>query len=1492
MTNRYELVSETYNKTSKDIVSSPEKWQSFLSTACYNYRLRFDEQILLFAQRPDATAILEIYKWNKRFLRWVNRGAKGIAVFEDINGKSHRLKYFFDISDTYETRASKPVPIWQYKDEYQSAVIETLENTFGTLENKDNIVSAVFSAAENATQDNTPDYIADLKYLIQNSYLEELHEDMISAMYRKTVQNSVAFMMLTRLGFNAGEYFDTNDFQPIVNFNTPETLTSIGLATSDIAEMALLEIARTVRSLDMENRIFAKNPQLDYTKAENKNTERSVNNDADRLHESRQLQYSEYRNAASEEFDFEQIWADEEEFSQGTAQDNLLQSDDAVQARQSSEGDRRKSESNGNEVDGTDVSTGRLDGGTEISRPNDLGAENEQSEKSSSGNRDERDSLQSVTDNELPPFVDNDLILEIIKNQKDSLTHSKEFIIKRFSELTDEQKPRYVSTLYGGKWNEFEVGGKTVGYKEEKDGLLMYEGNYKNRTRESVFSWDIIAEFIQQLIDNGEYLPATEKEKNDNAQLSLLNFNYNILPQEQSVSEEEQVSLFTDFGVSQQIIDEALCLGANDENSTLDIAMFFRRDRGTEYNADFLKKHYKTNGAGFYFNDKQVSIWYDEKGFNVAIGTTAQKSTATHLTWEQAAKRIRELLDMGRYIPQESIEKVNDRELSFISERIITFFHDMRENNNGEYFPTVQKLTENIFGYPDEVNALKDYLSDKTHFDIVFKEFSHYVEDISIGKIKVYRYNYEYSVPYVWEILKGMHLNSIEFKAAVDFNPEREYFISDDEINSFIRGGKSKSESRLETYTFFINHPDKDERLKYVSKDKTSGYAGGNDNLEHRSKGIFFSHRSILEPYAKVFVKWSDVSKRIDAMIKDNRFLYQSDIDAIPKIYEDTIVRKLESFFSCLSPEDAKPYSDDIKPYEITDTIRKQLYDPQRLDEIEKMMSDALALMDKEQKSFIYRQKEFDDFISYKNGSFKLYEIPTETKPILKSNKFVKSAEKEQVEPAHNTQELQSDNSIFARQFIHSKTEHFNQVDSAADKTLPEWQKEYNHLKSKYPNSIVFYQVGDFFETYADDATLVAKHLDLVITSKHINDTERVAMCGFPVRNLDKNMETLNVFGFSSVISTLDNGVRKEKLYPYPTLADDYRLKQAKDLINNFINKEYERNDGADFSDLTNVNVAYTNLGDNEEHEVQSSVDLVHFAVNKYYDGELVESSQYKSLDELIEFEIEGLNFDDLVYIDEDKITEAEIISENDEVVITPAPKSQPKPRVQTFDLHPEIQMSDRHSYNFAEKKIETVGKKERFRRNINAINVLKECEFENRFATPEEQEILSGYVGWGGIPEAFDENNKAWADEFIELYTVLSPDEYKSAKASTLTAFYTPQTVISAVYKVLDNLGFKQGNILEPSCAIGNFIGMLPENMQDSKMYGIEIDTISAGIAQQLYQKSSIMAQPFEKAELPDSFFDAVVGNVPFGDYKLNDKRYDNHHFLIHDYFFGATRS
>lgn len=1353
MPNKFELITKAYSDGCADVIRSPQNWCEFLSSACYNYRLRFDKQLLIFIQRPDATAVLEFEKWNKRFNRKINRNAKGIAVFADV--ERTKIKHYFDISDTNENELSRPVPIWKYKDEYENDVIETFENTFGALSNKNDIVDAVMSAADNAVEDNTIDYIAELPSIKNDSFLEELDDDSISTIYRRAIKNSVAFMVLTRLGINANEYFSREDFEGVVNFNTTETLNALGYATSDITEIALNEVSKTVLSLEKSNHIIAKSEKAEYTKAENKNIERSVSNDTNHLQKTGRSADTELGTSGTEEFDIEQIWSVEEKVSQGGASSAVLQPVDNGQARQPSARGGRESEINGRIIDEENVSSGGLDRGAESNRPNDLGSGNEQPETEGAGNRDERGNLRSVTD-ELPPFLDDDLIMGVLENSDDDLVHKKSFIVEKFKKLSVSEKIPYTQTLYGGHFTEYNINNTTVGLKAEKDGLLMYEGTYKSRTKESGFSWGVVAELIGQLIDSGKYLPKEKKEQEQeqSAQIGLFDYVADI-PKEQYVDESNQVSLFTDFGVSQQIIDEALCIGANDTDSTLDIAMFFRRDRGTEYNTEFLKKHYKTNGAGFYFNNEQVSVWYNENGFNVAKGTTAQKPSATHLTWEQVAKRIRELLDMGRYIPQEKLDIIDDRELSIVSDRIISFVRDMDDEENSEYLPRGKRIVDNVLGYPDEVAALKEYLSDGNNSVALFREYSKFAKAYENGMINLYKYNYEYSVPYVYEIFKGMQIEPTNFKTADDFNPNRQYFISNDEVDNFLRRGKSSAESRFRIYTGFANSNDKSERVKFI-KDYygLSGSYSGNDNLDSSPKGLTISHGNIMEPYAKVVLKWNQVEKHIDDMIKNNRFFYDSDFDELQNIYKRDISYSVESFFNDLPDEYAKPYPKETETYNISYVVRDKLDNPQELDNIEKMMSDAMALMGEDYNGYKYRKQEYDDFVAFKNGTYAPYRVPEKAEqkpPHTFTSKFSKAAENKTV--------------------------------------LPEWLTEYREIKAENPQAIVFYQQGDFYEAFEQDAVKFANELDLVLTSRHINENtgKRIAMCGFPKHSLDKYMKYLADKGYKIAVSSLGNDERKTIWYA-PDYSED----------------------------------------ENEKEEQNISIE--------------------------------------------------------------PTFQAPPKANAYTFDLHPEIPIADRYNYNFAEKEIETVGKKERFRRNMEAIRVLKECEFDNRFATPEEQEILSGYVGWGGISEAFDENNDAWADEFQELYTALSPTEYEAARRSTLTAFYTPQPVISAIYKALDKLGFKQGNILEPCCAIGNFIGMLPQNMQDSKIYGVEIDNISAGIAQQLYQKSSIMTAPFEKAELPDSFFDAVVGNVPFGDFSLADKKYDKYHFLIHDYFFAKS--
>lgn len=1415
----------------KEVVRSPQAWQRFLESACRNYRLRFDEQLLVFAQRPDATAVLEFEKWNRRFGRHINRGAKGIAVFENV--EKTRIKHYFDISDTSETEHAKSVPIWKYKDDYEQAVIETLGNTFGELEHKGDMIDAVISAADNATEDNTLDYISDLIRSTQNSFLEELDEDSVSAIYRTLIKNSVAYMILSRLGISADQYFGREEFAGAVNFNTPETLNAVGFATSDIAEIALNEVSKTVLSLEKTDRIIAKPEQVGYTETEIKN-ERSVSNDRTHIQNRGRSADTESDPANAEEFDIEQIWADEKTVSQGGTPPALLQSADNGQARQSSDGYGRESERDGAIADETDGGAGGLDGGTQSIGSDGLGAGNEQSEKPGAGDRAQRSYLPDLS-GELPPFTDENLILGILSNPDDNLKQKKTAIAKFFAETSDSTKRAdFIKDVYPYRFTELILNEQRVGYVTAENGLLLWRGSYPSRTEESVFSWDIVAELVGQLIDNGNYLP--KEKKAAPAQISL--FDTADIPDEQNFSETEQVSFFTDLGVSQQIIDEALCIGANDQNSTLDIAMFFRRDRGNAYNADFLKRHYGTNGTGFLFQGEHISVWYDESGIKVSRGDYANRSGATLVTWEQAAKRIRELLDMGRYMPQESLDKIDDRELSVVSDRLATFIRDMRGDNAKEYLPTIRAITDNVKGgYPEEVKAVKELLSDAERFDTIFREYDDFQNAVSDGTVSVYRYGYEYSVPYVFEIFKGMRLAPLEFKAAADFDPHREYFITEDEIRKIIRGSEAGNEFRLATYSFFLSHPDESDRVQYF-KDHYGwqGSYAGNDNIQYDAKGLLFSHGDLSEPYAKAEIPWKRYVKYVDDLIAGREFLSQEDLEFVDYYERKQVAKAVMDFWIGVPYGNQKPdFYNDSDYWNSVEKIAGLLESLEDAGDIQKTMLDTSNAVTFEERYRDYEKNGLKTIEEYVNGTFTCFGDKSKTiEPLVELDETFNVPENDEEETIYAVLgELRIDDIR-----LETNGEHFTARDNE------------NVWSDK-----------EFYEFLINEAFVYTENGVLGIDDELLNSFLRYAeQRGVPPA--EKGTEPSD----------------------YPE-----EVQKALDLIDEYLEEEFG-DDKPIHSDLTNIDLAYTTTED-EKHEIQASVDLVHFRITQKVDGKITQQRIYDTLNGLTESELKNLRFAALVYVDEDTLSELE----NEENLVQtadlqPAFETAPKTNPYTFDLHPEIPMEKRHDFDFAHHKIQDVNKKERFHRNYAAIKVLKDCRSENRFATPEEQMILSRYYGWGGIPEAFDKRADTWRTEYAMLKNILTDDEYASARKSTLTAFYTPQPVISAIYKVMENLGFKQGNILEPCCAIGNFIGMLPESMKDSKVYGIEIDNISAGIAQQLYQSSSVMNAPFEKAELPDSFFDAVVGNVPFGDYSLADKRYDKYHFLIHDYFFAKS--
>lgn len=1038
MARKYDLISELYNRTCKTVVSNPQNWQAFLASACRNYKLRYDEQLLVYAQRPDATAVLEIEQWNKIFGRWVNRGARGIAVFADENRSRQRLTHYFDISDTHESRYSRTVPIWDMRQEYEADVIETLESTFGEIENKSSLAEAIMGAARNAAEDNIPDYLQDLYYATEGSSFEEVEEDIVAFIYKNVVANSVAYMMMSRLGIDTDGYFELDDFRDVTNFNTQETLNALGFATSDIAEMGLTEISKTITALNRQNRIIVGQDRNEYNKVEN-NDERSLDNERTDLHDGGRLQPSEPETSTAAGSDVGQIRSDEERVSEGTSQSPLLQSPDEGR---------------------TDTALGGS------------GTESQQD----GGNNPESDGTE------------------------------------RGSDRTDES----------GGYDE-------MGSSDE----LSSQFGTGNRESGS----DIRLEYIKPLPDIG-------------GQLSFI----------QERAEEQTASAFS---IPKEIIDNYLASGSGFANGKYRIYEQLQKSLSLKENADFLKKEYGTGGGTYAGGVSDYNYDCDAKGVRIRKGYE-ENAPEIRMNWTEVAKEIGRLISDDRYLNKK--EWWNYPE--WLAEQEVKRARAAEQVKNREVMSTVPAEKE-----PEEQEMPQDVEYEYHLGDKVYIGASEY-EILSIDDERVMLYDYD--MP-----LFNKEFSHIEFDEKVRENPMNEHLI--------VKEVPTEARNVTVDYNdaFFINQDNATVTWIYYNPDSAAG---------------------------------------------------------------GQYVTNILNF-----------------------------------DEITEIAKDSQT-----------------------------------------SNEF------------------------------------FDRLGSIANQTLAdvgtEWFSE---------AEIRFLEKPDFTDCTQDTMQSL------------ISEAEKSS-----VTEVQTNMGSMPIEDYREIVASQSGFDSYDEMY-----HQGYRI---------------------------------------------------------------------------------GNGYD----------------KEPEPVV----PAWEQKKKVKGFDLHPDVPMADRHTFNLRENEVETVGKKERFRRNIMAIQLLKKCQEENRFATPEEQIILSKYVGWGGLSEAFDENNSAWATEYLELSSVLTPEEYASARESTLTAFYTPPEVITAIYKAMEQMGFKEGNLLEPSCGIGNFIGMLPDAMQNSKIYGVELDTISAGIAQQLYQKTTIAAQGFEETNLPDSFFDGVVGNVPFGDFKVSDKRYDKHKFLIHDYFFAKS--
>ena len=1208
MAAKYQLITELYRRTGIAVAKNPQAWQGFLSSACRNYKCRFDEQLLIYAQRPDAVAVAKLETWNRQFKRWVNKDSKGIAVF-DPKGRRNTLKYYFDVSDTHEGYyGSRPVPIWQMDERYEQAVMERLSDRFGDVESTD-LASALMETAKNAVEDNLQDYFSQLKDCTKDSFLEELDDFNIEVIYRRLAANSVAFMLISRCGLDTNEFFDREDFADIVNFNTPATINAIGVATSDIAEMALREISQSIRDVQMaekdQNRTFAQRTQAQYDK-DRQQPERSEYNERNHLQQTGRLSYSRPNITDRARASAWQVRFDAQGLSGEAQASDLSQSADIGQAERASARGRADSTPEVGASDEAALSRAGRDRGTERESTDAVGRTDEQHPQPSGGSDTDRTDLQvsvakedevrvnlptvdeqiemiaKAEDEKVSAFAISKEDIDSVLQKGSGVADGKYRIYRQFQKGEDRQKNiEFLKNEYGtgGGTHIFPDGFSGHSWHDSKGLAIDRNGTYTNH--DLVLKWSQVEKRLRELIKDNRYLNPKEKDHYADYLESVSAPQYEIDTQRKIAR--------------QRFIDAHRDLPPADKRDTLALRL-----------SDFIR-----------------DLDRYEKDLLSVVG----RSDLADITAEQMEQHL-------------SAPSTVQQLIDFLAQ--------------------VQWKTTSVFSrsngwkFTEELRELHPLCYLYNEGDVVYIGADKY-EIATLTEEKVYLQNAEFPI-------LGQEYSRADFEEKLTENPANDHLKV---VVTEKQRTETPSEEKQDGIQFsigFSEHPafydrqlnDRYTDLSFALGNKLLGIL---DEKQHREregdKNIGWYHKTD-------FV--------IKAVIGGEEFNYEGRFDIGDG--EGDLIAHIKNFYDyALSPKGEQLYGDD-------------------------------------RESLLRGRDEFIPFLE------------------------------------QHTELTQEDEKLLD-EIMATESDWYRTAEEAEEKP----------------------------QAYADK----------------VNGSEA------PAIEMEKSADDL--IGREIII---DN--RKYLIENIGKISGDVSLR-----------------------DITFQN----NVG---------------FPINRV-----------------------------------EKIGYIQKLLEQEKTELPPEEKT-------------EAPAVDRHNFRITDDAIGIGGAKEKFRNNMVAINLLHELEIENRLATPEEQEVLSRYVGWGGLSMAFDEHNAAWAEEFKELYASLSPEEYRAAMESTLTAFYTPPVVIKAMYDALDRLGFSQGNILEPSCGTGNFFGLLPDSMQNSKLHGVEIDSLTGRIAKQLYQKANIAIEGFEKTNLPDDHFDVVLGNVPFGEIRVNDSRYNAQKFLIHDYFFAKA--
>ena len=1451
---KFNDIRELAQQNARWVSNSPKDWMNYLDVAARLYRYSFKDTLLIHAQRPDATACAELEVWNKKMNRWVNRGAKGIALLDDASPRA-KLRYVFDIADTHLVQGGRTPILWRIDDsEHQQMILDHLADTYA-LTQTDSMNAALMELAQQLTAENLEEAMDGLEYEVTDTFLEGLDEDNLRVRFRELMTNSIFYTLSRRCEQEPLEVLDDEDFIRIVDFNQLPVLTFLGNAVSEQCEAVLRDIGREMQKI--------------------------------------------YRKEVTEHL--------------AKTADSLYNTSTDFNAL------KRETETNiteGGKPYGTDLSP---QGGLPVSEPDRTGRADEHWEV--------RDAAQDLSEGK-----QEELVSEYAdERQAESASGADRRAGGEPDGRTDREPEREVSGSEQGNRTDG-MGGTSE--QSDRDG---------GRDRAEGIGVQLTADTTEQDL--------SEAEEEIASAFSLPSLP-TVEQQIRAIEAPMQAQYADEITIPAEVVDEILRTGSNRSKSQLRLIYNFMTEQTPEEYTAFVKKEYGEGGKGFEIGGTKYAVWFDELGMQIAVGDTVRNDpkNKAFLSWEDVSCRIHQLLQQGEYAPKSVLDAARGNALHEHAEALSYMERDMAEGVAEMVFADTSIFSG---GYPELTERLAklidqpEFLADLNERLLGLAEA--YAEDKSVMRMPFYRPDkvseqfQKFALPFQpYQAREGFQWN------------EQEVFITEDEINAFLAGGGPYSDGRLATYSFFLTHTEKAERAAFLKDRYGVGGSShalsraDNSHASYDGRGLELARGIYGKPDALVKLNWNQAAERVAKLIDQSLYLKPADYSRMPSYEREQMANRVIGFYHRLPDEVERPFKRELLNEDARKKLPTMLADPEQAVELLEKMDAALLSVPLDSPEYAEKSKTLAELHQYVEETYTIFpekkkavEISaSETGQISLFDIWAQEQESKEHSTTAVVEEPQKQAAKYSRNvgdYLYLEDDRLYKIERVTDSLIylkdmerPAWAARVLR-PNQYDAELAKNPLNDYLlagqKSALKDSRCVYKEclysmLDAVQQSEiypYLRDRDVDAdEAEKELRNkidelLEQNAKTAPLYLEASQNWENFKDWLVEDIFQrtYQDMMPDSR--DAVALYQNDPHApQWVRGMVVDAS-AQEIKPSHKNLDNAEQQDFRNEVertvfDALHKAQVAYEDftPEQMDviyavAENGGSLEELLnpEFSPEQMQ----LIADVQTRTDAIHRSAADDAVkpltskpMTPEEVNQARKEknlpldTDTVQKPPAQPKQEPINFHITDDDLGAGGAKTKFKANIEAIRLLQTLDAEQRQATAEEQEVLSRYVGWGGIPQAFDEKNADWAKEYAELKSLLPADEYSEARASTLNAFYTSPTVIKAMYEALSNMGLSKGNVLEPSCGVGNFMGLVPESMENIKMYGVELDNVSGRIAQQLYQKNKIAVQGFETMQFPDSFFDCVVGNVPFGNYKVPDKRYDRHNFLIHDYFIAKS--